>query len=91
MTAKPWKLTALDQREYPEPYLTTDDAKGGSQTNGDAGYAQLKLEAVRALCKRAASMDPNWMLNLDLSRIVAPAMLVWGLGASFCERERASD
>lgn len=78
MISKPWKLTALDQREYLEPYVTTGYAKGGSQINGDAGYAQLKLGAVRALCKRAASMDPNWMLNLDLSRIVAPTMIMWG-------------
>ena len=78
MISKPWKLTALDQREYIEPYVTVDYASGGSQLNGNAGYAQLKLDAIRALCKRAASMDPNWMLDLDLTRIVAPTMIMWG-------------
>jgi pimeloyl-ACP methyl ester carboxylesterase len=23
-------------------------------------------------------MDPNWMINLDLARITAPTMVVWG-------------
>lgn len=78
MVAKPWKLTALDQREYIEPYVTTDYAKGGSQLNRDAGYATLKYDAIRALSKRAAAMDPNWMLGLDLSRITAPTMILWG-------------
>lgn len=78
MISKPWKLTSLDQREYVEPYMTTDYAKGGSQINRDAGYAGLKLDAMRALCKRAASMDPDWMIKLDLSRIVAPTMILWG-------------
>lgn len=78
MVYRPWKLTALDQREYIEPYVTTDYEHGGSQINGDAGYAKLKLDAVRALSKRAASMDPNWMINLDLTRITAPTMVVWG-------------
>lgn len=45
-----WDYTFVnDQREYIEPYVTTGYAKGGSQINGDAGYAQLKLGAVRAL------------------------------------------
>ena len=78
MISKPWKLTALDQREYIEPYVTTGYAKGGSQVNRDAGYATLKFDAIRAICKRAASMDPNWMINLDLSRIAAPTMILWG-------------
>jgi pimeloyl-ACP methyl ester carboxylesterase len=78
MIYRPWKLTALDQREYIEPYVTADYAKGGSQINRDAGYATLKFDAIRALSKRAASMDPTWMLRLDLSRIVAPTMILWG-------------
>lgn len=78
MISKPWKLTALVMREYIEPYVTIDYAKGGSQINGDAAYSTLNIPAVRALCKRAASMDPNWMLDLDLSRITAPTMVMWG-------------
>lgn len=78
MIYKPWKLTAFDQREYVEPYMTVDYARGGSQINRDAGYATLKLDAMRALCKRAASMDPNWMIDLDLANISAPTMILWG-------------
>lgn len=78
MISKPWKLTSLDQREYIEPYQTVDYAGGGSQINRDAGYAQLKLEPLRALAKRAASMDPNWMLKLDFAAITAPTMILWG-------------
>ena len=78
MIYRPWKLTSLDQREYIEPYVTTDYVQGGSQINGDAAYGQLKLGAVRALAKRAASMDPNWMIKLDFLRITSPTMVMWG-------------
>jgi pimeloyl-ACP methyl ester carboxylesterase len=78
MIYRPWKLTSLDQREYIEPYVTIDYAHGGSQLNRDARYAQLNLHAVRALAKRAASMDPNWMINLDFQRITSPTMILWG-------------
>ena len=78
MIYRPWKLTSLDQREYIEPYVTIDYAHGGSQLNRDARYAQLNLDAIRALAKRAASMDPNWMINLDFQRIAAPTMILWG-------------
>ena len=82
MIYRPWKLTSLDQREYIEPYVTIDYAHGGSQLNRDARYAQLNLPAIRALAKRAASMDPNWMINLDFQRIAAPTM-IFGVRAIF--------
>lgn len=78
MIYKPWKLTSRDQRAYCEPYMTVDYAKGGSQINGDAGYATLKIEGLRGLTKRAASLDPNWMLKLDYSAITAPTLILWG-------------
>ncbi len=48
---KPWKLTALDQREYMEPYQTVDYAKGGSQMLGNNAYATLKLDGIRGLAQ----------------------------------------
>lgn len=78
MLYKPWKLTSRDMRRYREPYETVDYAKGGSQLHGTAGYAQPKLEAIRALAKRAASLDPNWMLQLDYTAIRSPVLILWG-------------
>jgi pimeloyl-ACP methyl ester carboxylesterase len=78
MIHKPWKLTSLDQREYMEPFMTVDYGKGGSQINGDNAYATLKLAGIRALAKRAASMDTNWTNRLDYTRITAPTMILWG-------------
>lgn len=65
-------------RRYREPYETIDYAKGGSQLKRNAGYAQPKLDAIRALAKRAASLDPNWMLQLDYTAIRSPVLILWG-------------
>ncbi len=78
MIAKPWKLTALDQREYMEPFQTVDYAKGGSQMLGDNAYATLKLDGIRGLAARAASMNTSWTIDLDYTRITAPTMILWG-------------
>ncbi|GAB5467683.1 MAG: hypothetical protein Kilf2KO_07130 [Rhodospirillales bacterium] len=78
MIHKPWKLTALDQRAYMEPFQTVDYAKGGSQILGDNAYGTLKLEGIRALAARAASMNTSWTIDLDYTRIVAPTMILWG-------------
>ncbi len=78
MLYKPWKLTSRDMRAYREPYETVDYARGGSQLKGNAAYAQPKLEAIRALAKRAASLDPRWMLDLDYKAIRSPVLILWG-------------
>ncbi len=78
MIYKPWKLTALDLREYMEPYQTVDYAKGGSQILGNNAYATLKLDGIRGLAARAASMNTSWTIDLDYSRIAAPTMILWG-------------
>jgi len=78
MIHKPWKLTALDQREYMEPFQTVDYAKGGSQMLGNNAYATLKLDGIRALAARAASMNTSWTAELDYARILAPTMILWG-------------
>ncbi len=78
MIHKPWKLTALDQREYVEQFQTIDYAKGGSQMLGNNAYATLKLEGIRSLAARAASMNTSWTSELDYTRITAPTMILWG-------------
>lgn len=78
MIHKPWKLTALDQREYVEQFQTIDYAKGGSQILGNAGYATLKLDGIRSLAARAASMNTSWTIDLDYTAITAPTMILWG-------------
>ena len=78
MLYKPWKLTSRDMRRYREPYETIDYAKGGSQLKGDAGFAQPQLDAIRALAKRAASLDPHWMLHLDYTAVLSPVLILWG-------------
>jgi pimeloyl-ACP methyl ester carboxylesterase len=78
MVHKPWKLTSLDQREYMEPFQTVDYAKGGSQMLGNNAYATLKLDGIRALAARAASMNTSWTIDLDYSRITAPTLILWG-------------
>ncbi len=78
MIHKPWKLTALDQREYIEQFQTIDYAKGGSQMLGNNAYATLKLEGIRSLAARAASMNTSWTIDLDYTRIAAPTMIMWG-------------
>jgi pimeloyl-ACP methyl ester carboxylesterase len=78
MIYKPWKLTALDLREYMEPYQTIDYAKGGSQILGNNAYATLKLDGIRGLAARAASMNTSWTIDLDYTRIAAPTMILWG-------------
>jgi pimeloyl-ACP methyl ester carboxylesterase len=78
MIHKPWKLTALDLREYMEPYQTVDYASGGSQILGNNAYATLKLDGIRGLAARAASMNTSWTIDLDYARISAPTMILWG-------------
>jgi pimeloyl-ACP methyl ester carboxylesterase len=78
MLYKPWKLTGLDMRAYREPYDTVDYARGGSLLGGEVGYGQPKLEAIRALVKRAAALDPRWMMDLDYAAIRSPVMILWG-------------
>ncbi|WP_251328548.1 alpha/beta fold hydrolase [Haloplanus pelagicus] len=71
--------TTHDLRKLREPYETVDYADGGSQLNGDAGYGSPKLDAIRALALRGASLDPDWMLDIPYEDITAPTMLLWGL------------
>jgi len=71
--------TTHDLRKLREPYETVDYAAGGSQLNGDAGYGSPKLDAIRALALRGASLDPDWMLDIPYEDITAPTMLLWGL------------
>jgi pimeloyl-ACP methyl ester carboxylesterase len=37
-----------------------------------------KLDSIKALIRRAAALDPRWMLDLDLSKITVPVMVGWG-------------
>jgi 2-hydroxymuconate-semialdehyde hydrolase len=78
MLYKPWNLTGLDMRAYREPYETVDYARGGSLLDGEAGYGQPKLGAIRALAKRAAALDPRWMMDLDYAAIRSPVLILWG-------------
>jgi len=78
MVYKPGTLTSRDLVHYLEPFETVDYEKGGSLLNGDAGYGQLKFEGIKALAKRCASLDPNWMLKLDYSAITSPVQILWG-------------
>jgi len=75
----PMARTTMDLRKYREPFETIDYASGGSQWKGDAGYAKPKIEGIRALAIRGASLDPNWMLDIPFEKIASPTMLVWGL------------
>jgi pimeloyl-ACP methyl ester carboxylesterase len=75
----PTARTTHDLRKLREPYETVDYAAGGSQLNGDAGYGSPKLDAIRALALRGASLDPDWMLDIPYEDITAPTMLLWGL------------
>ncbi|MCL7419152.1 MAG: alpha/beta hydrolase [Halalkalicoccus sp.] len=78
MLYEPWNLTGRDMREYREAYETVDYAEGGSQWEGTAGYGEPKLEDIRALAIRAASLDPTWMLELPYEEITSPTMILWG-------------
>jgi 2-hydroxymuconate-semialdehyde hydrolase len=71
-------ITARDMRAFREPYETVDYVKGGSLLAGDAGYGTPKIEGLRALALRAASLDPRWMLALPYENITSPAMGLWG-------------
>jgi pimeloyl-ACP methyl ester carboxylesterase len=71
-------ITARDMRAFREAYETVDYAKGGSLLEGNAGYGAPKIEAIRALALRAASLDPKWMLDLPYEGIRCPAMGLWG-------------
>jgi haloalkane dehalogenase len=71
-------ITARDMRAFREPYESVDYAKGGSLLEGDAGYGTPKIEGIRALALRAASLDPRWMLDLPYQNITAPSMALWG-------------
>lgn len=78
MLYNPGVLTARDMAAFREPYETVDYSKGGSQLKGDAGYGQPKIDAIKALAIRCASLDPKWMLNLDYSKIKSPVLILWG-------------
>ncbi len=78
MLHSPGVLTARDMAAFREPYETVDYSKGGSQLKGDAGYGQLKLDAIKALAIRCASLNPMWMLDLDYSKIRSPVLILWG-------------
>jgi pimeloyl-ACP methyl ester carboxylesterase len=71
-------ITARDMRAFREAYETVEYAKGGSLLAGDAGYGTPKIESLRALAVRAASLDPRWMLDLPYEQITSPAMGLWG-------------
>jgi pimeloyl-ACP methyl ester carboxylesterase len=71
-------ITARDMRAFREPYETVDYRTGGSLLAGDAGYGTPKTEGIRALARRAASLDPRWMLDLPYEDITSPAMALWG-------------
>lgn len=71
-------ITARDMRAFREAYETVDYDKGGSLLHGDAAYGAPKIDAIRALALRAASLDPRWMLDLPYENITAPSMALWG-------------
>jgi pimeloyl-ACP methyl ester carboxylesterase len=71
-------ITARDMRAFREAYETVDYDMGGSLLRGDAAYGSPKIDAIRALALRAASLDPRWMLDLPYENITAPSMGLWG-------------
>jgi pimeloyl-ACP methyl ester carboxylesterase len=71
-------ITARDMKAFREPYETVGYQKGGSLREGTAGYGSLKLDSIRALARRAASLDPKWMLDLPYEKITSPCMGLWG-------------
>lgn len=78
-------VTGVDMRPYREPYETVDYAAGGSFLDGDAGYGDLNLDAIRALARRAATFDPNWMIDLQYEDITSPCMIAWGREDEFMD------
>jgi pimeloyl-ACP methyl ester carboxylesterase len=71
-------ITARDMQAFREPYETVEYDKGGSLLKGDAAYGTPKIEAIRALALRAASLNPRWMLDLPYENITSPSMGLWG-------------
>lgn len=71
-------FTARDMKALREPYETVDYQQGGSLLEGNAGYGDLKLDSIRALARRAATLDPDWMLDLPYEQITSPCMGLWG-------------
>lgn len=71
-------ITARDMKGFRETYEQVDYSKGGSLLEGTAGYGSLKLESIKALARRAASLDPKWMLDLPYEKITSPCMGLWG-------------
>lgn len=78
-------VTGVDMRAYREPYETVDYAAGGSFLEGDAGYGDLQLDAIRALARRAAALDPDWMLELPYENVTCPCMIAWGREDEFMD------
>jgi pimeloyl-ACP methyl ester carboxylesterase len=71
-------ITARDMRAFREAYETVDYDKGGSLLKGNAAYGSPKIESIRALALRGASLDPRWMLDLPYQNITSPSMGLWG-------------
>lgn len=61
-------ITARDMKAFCEPYVTIDYRNGGSLREGTAGFGSLKIDSIKALARRAATLDPKWILELPYEK-----------------------